>query len=80
METTEKIVESYCRFVKKSDNFRIGRNEDGLKVGLTRRWRFSEKAVGSACGKVRFQVFRTVTFDTKQSFEIPESRRWQSDV
>src|SRR5450759_3652690 len=37
---------------------------DLLLFGRTRRWRFSEKAVGSACGKVRFQVFRTVTFDT----------------
>ena len=32
--------------------------------GLTGRWRFPEKAVGAACRDVRFQLFRTVTFDT----------------
>jgi hypothetical protein len=42
-----------------------------LLLGLTGRWRFAEKAVGSACWNVRFVIFRTVTFDTLQSFEIP---------
>ena len=31
-----------------------------LVVGLSRRWRFPEKAVDSACRNVRFQVFRNV--------------------
>ncbi len=33
-------------------------------VGLTGLWRFSENGIGSACGNVRFQLFRTDTFDT----------------
>jgi hypothetical protein len=37
---------------------------DRLILGLSRRWLFPEKSVGSDCGKVRFQFFRTVIFDT----------------
>jgi len=33
-------------------------------LGLRRPWSFYEKAVGSACRNVRFQVFLIVTFDT----------------
>lgn len=36
----------------------------GPLLGLTGRWRFYEKDVGSACRDVSFLLFRTVTFDT----------------
>jgi hypothetical protein len=42
--------------------------------GHTGLWRFPEKAVGAACLDVRFQLFRTVTFDTLQSVAISKSR------
>jgi hypothetical protein len=45
------------------------RNE-GQLLGHTRLWRFAEKAVGAACWNVRFQLFRTVTFDTLRSFAL----------
>jgi hypothetical protein len=41
-------------------------------LGLSGRWRFYEKDVGSACRDVRFQFFRSATNDTLQSLEIPE--------
>jgi hypothetical protein len=37
------------------------------QFGLTGLWRFSENGIGSACWNVRFQVFRTVTFDPKRT-------------
>jgi hypothetical protein len=39
-------------------------------LGLTGRWRFPEKAFGAACQDVRFQLFRTVTFDAKRKFNV----------
>jgi hypothetical protein len=49
---------------------RLSLEPDRPYLGLTGRWRFYEKGVGSACRDVRFQLFRTVTFDTKESFEV----------
>ena len=43
---------------------RLSLEPDRHFLGLTGRWRFYEKGVGSACRDVRFQLFRTVTFDT----------------
>jgi len=42
-------------------------------LGQTGLWRFSEIAIGAACRDVRFQLFRTVTFDTKRNYDFPES-------
>ena len=39
-------------------------------LGLTGRWGFSEKAVGSAYWNVCFEVFLIVTFDTQRSVNI----------
>ena len=44
-------------------------------LGLTGRWRFYEKGVGSACRDVRFLLFRTVTFDTNQTVETTRNGR-----
>jgi hypothetical protein len=44
-------------------------------LGLTGRWRFPQKSVGTACLKVRFRKFRESTFDTKPPFAFPESGR-----
>ena len=43
-------------------------------LGLSRRWRFSERGVGSACRNVRFKIFRIVTFDTLPPFDFIEMR------
>jgi hypothetical protein len=43
--------------------------------GLSGLWQFSEKAVGTACWNVRFQLFRTVTFDTLLPFDLLRSSR-----
>ena len=43
---------------------RLSLEPDRHFLGLTGLWRFYEKAVGSACWNVRFQLFRTVTIDT----------------
>src|SRR5450759_703110 len=54
---------------------RLSLEPDRHFLGLSRRWRFPEMAVGAACCNVRFQLFRTVTFDTKRSVRFPRSRR-----
>lgn len=35
-------------------------------------WQFAENAVGAVCENVRFQLFRTDSFVTYQSFKIPK--------
>jgi hypothetical protein len=52
---------------------RLSLEPDRHFLGLCGRWRFHEKAVGTACLNVRFQVFRTITFDTLQNFKVYES-------
>jgi hypothetical protein len=37
-------------------------------LGLFGHWQFSEKTIDSACGRGRFQFFRTITFDTERPF------------
>src|SRR5450759_5233510 len=54
---------------------RLSLEPDRHFLGLSRRWRFPEMAVGAACCNVRFQLFRTVTFETKRSVRFPRSRR-----
>src|SRR5450759_1814950 len=45
-------------------------------LGLSGPWRFYEKAVSAACRGVRFQLFRTVTFDTYGTFSVAKSGLW----
>ena len=53
---------------------RLSLEPDRHFLGRSGLWRFAEKAVGAACWKVRFQYFRTVTFDPNRPVEIPDSR------
>jgi hypothetical protein len=52
---------------------RLSLEPDRPFLGLSGLWQFSEKAVGTACWNVRFQLFRTVTFDTKRPVSLAKS-------
>jgi hypothetical protein len=52
---------------------RLSLEPDRHFLGLTGLWRFSKNGIDSACGNVRFQVFRTVTNDIYQSYVCPQS-------
>jgi hypothetical protein len=49
---------------------RLSLEPDRPYLGHTGRWRFPEKAVGTACLNVCFRKFREGTFDTKPSFNF----------
>jgi hypothetical protein len=44
---------------------RLSLETDRHFLGLTGLWRFAEKVVGAACWNIRFQLFRTITFNPK---------------
>jgi hypothetical protein len=49
-------------------------HHEGPLIGHTGLWWFAEKAVGAACWNVCLQLFRIVTFDTNQNYNLLKSR------
>jgi hypothetical protein len=59
---------------------RLSLEPDLPYLGLSGLWRFYENGIGSACWKVRYQILRTVTFDTYQMVNFPDSGSSTFDI